>query len=130
MVYRYSAYTLDKRIVRGTIDAATEKLAEEALYRAGYFRVLKLREMGRGLSLSRLMPGFFGVRAQDIIDFSRQLASLIESGIPILTAMQLLGEQVPSAQLRKVIAGLVRDISEGSSFSQALAGYPQVFPDT
>jgi type IV pilus assembly protein PilC len=130
MVYRYSAYTLDKRIVQGTIDAATEKLAEEALYRAGYFRVLKLREISRGLSLSRLMPGFFGVRAQDIIDFSRQLASLIEAGIPILTAMQLLGDQTPSAPLRKVIAGLVRDISEGSSLSQALAGYPQVFPNT
>ena len=130
MVYRYSAYTLDKRIVQGTIDAASEKLAEEALYRAGYYRVLKLREMSRSLTLSRLMPGFFGVRAQDILDFSRQLASLIESGIPVLTALQLLGEQAPSAALRKVIAGLVREIREGNSFSQALAGYPQVFPNT
>ena len=130
MAYWYSAYTLDKRIVQGTIDAASERMAEEALYRSGYHRVLKLREISPGLTLSRWLPNLFGVKTQDVIDFSRQLAALIRSGIPILTALQLLKEQTPAATLRKVIIGLVKELREGSSFSQALAKYPQAFPST
>ncbi len=130
MAYWYSAYTIDKRIVQGTIDAVSERMAEEALYRAGYNRVLKLRETRPGLDLGKLMPTFFGVKTPDVIDFSHQLATLVESGIPILTALQLLEEQSPTAALRKIIAGLARELQEGNSLSQALAGYPQVFSNT
>lgn len=130
MAYRYSVYTIDKRVVQGTIDAASEKMAEVALYRAGYRHVLKLREAGPGLNLSRWLPSLFGVKTQDVIDFSRQMATLIEAGIPIMTALQLLEEQSPAAGLRKVIAGLARELQEGSSLSQALARYPQVFSNT
>jgi len=130
MAYQFKAYTLDKRIVQGTIDAASESMAEEALYRAGYNRVLSLKETRPGLSLERLIPTFFGVKAQDVIDFSRQLATLIESGVTILTALQLLEEQAFRAAFRKVIAGLVNELRGGSSFSQALSKYPQVFSYT
>ena len=130
MAYQFKAYTLDKRIVQGTIDAASEIMAEEALYRAGYNRVLSLKETRPGLSLERLIPTFFGVKAQDVIDLSRQLATLIESGVTILTALQLLEEQAFRAAFRKVIAGLIAELRGGSSLSQALSKYPQVFSYT
>ncbi len=130
MAYQFKAYTLDKRIVKGTIDAASEIMAEEALYQAGYRRVLSLKETRPGLSLERLIPTFFGVKAQDVIDFSRQLATLIESGVTILTALQLLEEQSFRAAFRKVIAGLIAELRGGSSLSQALSKYPQVFSYT
>jgi len=127
MTYLYRAYTLDKRIVQGTIDAASESMAEEALYRAGHQRVLSLEEVHPGLSLERLIPTLFGVKTQDVIDFSRQLATLIESGVTILTALQLLEGQASRAALQKVIAGLIEELRGGSSFSQALSKYPQAF---
>ncbi len=130
MAYQYRVYTVNKRIVEGTIDATSDKIAEEALYRAGYHRVLTLSEVRPRLSLERLMPTFFGVRAQDVIDFSRQLATLIESGIAVLTALQLLEGQTPRAALRKVIAGLVEELLEGRPISLALSKYPQIFPYT
>lgn len=130
MAYQFKAYTLDKRIVKGTIDAASEIMAEEALYRAGYNRVLSLKETRPGLSLERLIPTFFGVKARDVIDLSRQLATLIESGVTILTALQLLEEQSFRAAFRKVIAGLIAELRGGSSLSQALSKYPQVFSYT
>ncbi len=130
MAYQFKAYTLDKRIVQGTIDAASEIMAEEALYRAGYNRVLSLKEIRPGLSLEQLIPTFFGVKAQDVIDLSRQLATLIESGVTILTALQLLEEQAFRAAFRKVIAGLIAELRGGSSLSQALSKYPQVFSYT
>ena len=130
MAYQFKAYTLDKRVVQGRIDAASESMAEEALYRAGYNRVLSLREIRPGLSLEQLIPTFFGVKAQDVIDLSRQLATLIESGVTILTALQLLEEQSFRAAFRKVIAGLIAELRGGSSLSQALSKYPQVFSYT
>ena len=130
MAYQFKAYTLDKRVVQGRIDAASEIMAEEALYRAGYNRVLSLKEIRPGLSLEQLIPTFFGVKAQDVIDLSRQLATLIESGVTILTALQLLEEQAFRAAFRKVIAGLIAELRGGSSLSQALSKYPQVFSYT
>lgn len=129
-MYEFTAYTLDKKIVQGNIDATSENMAEDALYRAGYQRVLSLREVHPGLSLETLLPSFFGVKAQDVIDFSRQLATLIESGVTILTALELLRKQAPRPALRKIIAGLVEELQGGSSFSQALSKYPGVFSNT
>ncbi len=130
MAYQYTAYTLDKRIMKGTIDATSESTAEEALYQAGYERILSLKEVRPGLNLEKLLPSFFGVKAQDVIDFSRQFATLIESGVTILTTLQLLEGQASRVAFRKVIAGLVEELRGGSSFSQALSKYPQAFSYT
>jgi len=130
MAYRYTAYTLDKQIMKGTIDATSERMAEEALYQAGYERILSLKEVHPRLSLEQLLPTLFGVKTQDVIDFSRQLATLTESGVSILTALQLLEGQASRAAFRKVILGLVDGLRGGSSFSQALSKYPQAFSYT
>jgi len=130
MAYQFKAYTRDKRVVQGTIEAASEITAEEALYRAGYQRVLGLKQMRPGLSWEQLLPTLFRIKTQDVIDFSRQLATLIESGITILTALQLLEEQAFRPVFSKVITGLVSELRGGSSFSQALSKYPQAFSYT
>ena len=130
MAYQYVAYTLEKQIAKGTIDAASERMAEEALYQAGYHRILSLKEVRPGLSLEKLLPTLFGVKTQDVIDFSRQLATLIESGVSILTALQLLEGQASRAVFRKVIGGLVDGLRGGNSLSQALSKYPQAFSHT
>lgn len=130
MTYKYRAYTLDKKIVQGNLDAASESMAEAALYQAGYQRVLSLREVPPGSNLETLIPTLFGIKARDVIDFSQQLATLFESGIPILTALQLLEGQAPKAAMKRIISVIVEEIRGGSPFSQALSKYPQTFPNT
>ena len=130
MTYGYSAYTHDKKMVKGTIDAASDILAEEALYRAGYKLVIGLAEARPKASLERLIPTLYGIKAQDIIDFTYQLATLIESGVPLLTSLQLLEGQAPKAALRDVLANLASELHGGNSLSQALGRYPQVFSYT
>jgi len=129
-MYRYRAYTPDKKVVDGMIDAISEGAAEEALYQAGYRYILSLAEVRSRLSPEGLIPTFFGVKTQDVVDFSRQLATLIESGIGILTALQLLEGQVSRVAFQRVIAGLAESLRGGSSFSQVLSSYPQVFSNT
>ena len=130
MTYKYRAYTLDKKIVQGNLDAASESMAEAALYQAGYQRVLSLREVPPGPNLETLIPTLFGIKTRDVIDFSQQLATLFESGIPILTALQLLEGQAPKAAMKRIISGIVEEIRGGSPFSQALSKYPQAFSNT
>jgi len=130
MAYRYKAYTTDKKIIEGTIEVTSENLAEGVLYRAGYQRIISLREITPGLSLEQLIPTLFGVKTQEVIDLSNQLATLIESGITILTSLQLLEGQTPKKALKRIVGGLVEEIQGGVSLSQALSHYPRAFSNT
>ena len=105
-------------------------MAAETLYRAGYPRILSLKEVSPKASLETLIPTFFGIKPQDVIDFSHQMATLLDSGIALITALHLLEGQTSKAAFRKVVAGLIDKLEGGDSFSQALGQYPQVFPDT
>ena len=130
MAYWYEVYTPDKQIVQGTVDASSESMAEEILYGSGYQRILRLREIRSGLTLERVLPQVFGVNTQQLIDFSRELATLLESGMPILTSLQLLEDQAHNAAMRKVVFGLGDQLKGGSSLSHALGKYPQAFSAT
>ncbi|MDP2952037.1 MAG: type II secretion system F family protein [Chloroflexota bacterium] len=128
MPYHYVASTIDNRVVKGTISVSSESVAEETLERAGY-RVLSLKPLRPKPNLEQLFPTFFGIKPDAVMGFSRHLATVLEAGIPLTTGLQLLQEQTPSAPMRRVIAGLIRELEGGSSFAQALAKYPHVFPD-
>lgn len=127
MPYEYIAYTADKRIVKGTLAVTIESLAEEALQKAGYC-VISLSQVRPRPTLAQIMPTFFGVKPKAVVTFLRNLATLLESGIILTSAVRLLEEQTNSAPLKKVIADLSVDLQEGNSFSQALAKFPNVFP--
>ena len=130
MTYKYIAYTNDKKVVEGRIDVASESLAEGALYRAGFQNILSLEEITPGMSLERLIPSFFGVKTQDVIDVSNQLATLVQSGITIITSLKLLQGQTPRKAMKRIIGGLIEEIQGGGSLSQALSHYPQAFSST
>jgi type IV pilus assembly protein PilC len=127
MTYKYIAYTADKKVVEGVIEVTSETIAEGALYRAGFQNIIRLEEMAPGFSLEKSIPSLFGIKSRDIIDTSNQLATLIQSGITVVTALKLLETQTPRKPLKKVFRGLIEEIQGGSSFSQALSNYPQAF---
>ena len=130
MAYKYLAYTADKKVVEGRIEVASESLAEGALYRAGFQNILSLEEITPGMSLEKMLPSLFGIKPQDIIDISNQLATLVQSGISIVTSLKLLEGQTPKKSLKKILHGLIEEIQGGNSFSQALSLYPQAFSTT
>lgn len=131
MIYKYRAYSTDKKIVEGKIDVATEALAEDALYRAGYQNVISLEETTPGgLGFEKLLTTFSNIKPRDLIDASNQLATLIQAGITISSALKLLQGQVTNKPLKKVFGGLIEQIQAGNSLSQALTLYPRVFSTT
>ena len=74
------------------------------------------------------IPGLSGrVGSKALTQFTRQLATLIQAGLPLLRGLRSIREQEEDANLREVIGDLIDDVEGGSAFSEALARHPRVF---
>src|SRR5207237_8246918 len=87
---------------------------------------LKLGKKSRWLSLEiSLRPGH--VKKKDLAVFSRQFATMVNSGLPILRALNILASQTQSKSLSKVITQVRMDVERGLSLSAAMAKHPKAF---
>lgn len=128
MIYKFDASKSNQLVLSGTIEAQSEKLAEEALYRAGYKYVLKLVPRRAPQSLAKLIPTFFGVKTADIIEFSRQLAAFLDSGSSLRLGLELLRDQSEKAALKEMISEIIDNLEQGIAFSQAIKNLSNIFP--
>jgi len=127
--YRYEALTVQGRLVKGTIKAAGEIDAERQLIGQGY-RPMNVEVVPSMFSLEEALPTLFRVKPRDVIVFSRQLATLLRSGISLLPALDILiGQVTTSRAFKKILESMVDDIRAGSSFTQAIAKNPKAFSD-
>jgi len=126
MDFAYVAYTEDKRLVKGKVSAATEQAATQLLGYGGY-RVVTLKQAIPFLNAEKLLSRFTRIKATEIIMFSRQLALLLESGTDIVTALDLLQEQIENQTLKTIITQVAADIRAGSALSVALSKHPRAF---
>jgi type IV pilus assembly protein PilC len=126
LAYRYVAFTASGEQVRGLIEAPTEEVAERALWDWGY-KIVSLRRSWTAPQLDKLLPTLFGIKPQEIITLCQQMATLVESGIAVLPALELLGKQA-RPRLQRVLEDIVQAIKQGAPFSDALREHPQVFP--
>ena len=124
MAYQYVAYTPQGTKVQGRIDAESEQSAEDILWKQDY-TIISLKEAIEAQS------SLFSskVKLRDLIVFSQQLATLIESGIPIVRGIQLLQEQQPSKHFRDILSDILSDIQQGRFFSEAILRHKKEFPD-
>ncbi len=127
MSYKYVAYTRAGERVAGVLNVPSEAAAEEALWRQEYI-IVSLKLARPGADLAALMPTLFGVKTRDLIVFSRQLATLLESGITILAGLQMLAEETSSKALKKALEEVSEDVQEGETLSNALRKHTQAFP--
>lgn len=75
------------------------------------------------------IPLISGVKQGEIVVFTRQLASMIQTGLTLIEALNILKDQVRNAEMKTVILDLIASISGGSSFSQALQNHTEVFSE-
>ncbi len=72
---------------------------------------------------------FDKVKIDDIAIFARQLATMVDSGIPLVQSLDILSEQIENKGFAGVIADVRKDVEAGSNLSEALARYPRVFSE-
>ena len=127
--YRYEAATSQGRLVKGTIKATGEIEAERVLIGRGY-RPINVEVVPSMFSLEEAFPTLFKVKPQDVIVFSRQLATLIRAGISLLPALEILGGQVTTSRaFKKILDSVVDDLRAGGSFTQSISKHPKAFTE-
>src|SRR5208282_6346267 len=74
------------------------------------------------------IPGLSGrVKSKVLTTFTRQLATLVQAGLPLLRGLKVLQKQEKNSNLKEIIGELATSIEGGSTFSEALAQHPKVF---
>jgi len=126
MDFAYTAYTEDKKLVKGKVSALSEEAATDLLGYGGY-RVVSLKASVPLIDKEKLLSRFTRTKPQDIVMFSRQLALLLESGTDIATSLDLLQEQSDNETLNKIIGEVASDIRGGTSLAVALSKHPRAF---
>lgn len=119
----YEAKNEKGQLVRGEVQAATEIAAEKALMK-NHLVVTDLQPEKSVLSVIGL---FNKIGMKDRASFARQLATMIDAGLPLVQALNIIALQTKNTNLRAVLATVVRDIESGYSFSTALAKHPNAF---
>jgi general secretion pathway protein F len=117
--------------VSGVRDADSEKALRSSLKREGIYltRVGKGTKKGQGLLSTEvdIQQYFERVSPMDIAIFTRQLATLTRAGIPLVEALSATVDQSDKPKLRKVLAKVRQDVSEGTSLAGALEQHPTIF---
>ncbi len=111
---------------RGELNATSKAQVGEQLRQRGLI-VLDVSEKREAFGLEDLFKRFRSVRVRELAVFSRQFATLIGSGMPMLRSLYTLEDQTEDEMLEEAIAGLREDIEAGSSLASAMERHPKVF---
>ena len=136
-IYSYVALNPQGKEIKGTIEAGNSTMAATQVREMGYFptRVkeqripqAKKKKEGGALQMTIKIPGLTTrVKAKQLAEFTRQLATLIDAGLPLVRSLNILREQTKPGPLKDIVSDLVERIEGGSTFSEALAQHPQTF---
>jgi type IV pilus assembly protein PilC len=125
--YQYKVRDKAGSTVTGTLVADSELLVLQRLREMGYTPLEVGREK-KGLSLE-INIRKARVKLKDLSVFSRQFATMINSGLPILRALSILADQTSNKLLGETLAACRLDVEQGSSLSGAMQKHPKVFND-
>jgi type IV pilus assembly protein PilC len=89
----------------------------------------KKKRKARGTWAERNIPALYGVKKVELIVLTRQLATFIRAGIPILDGIRVVREQASSGFLRRTLTDIIELLEKGEPLSSALAAHPKVFSD-
>ncbi|MGB3211240.1 MAG: type II secretion system inner membrane protein GspF [Desulforhopalus sp.] len=130
-VFEYRALDAKGKNIKGIIDADSEALARTKLRSQGRYPVsIAVSRSKSGKSGSRGGQGLGlleRVNSQEISVMTRQLATLLGAGIPLVQALDSLVEQTRNSVLKKVIAQIKGSVNEGNTLTNALGEHPKLF---
>lgn len=116
-------------VVRGTVEAASESAVAGKLKSQGLTPLEVTLKSNTGLNRQLKLPGGTKhVKSRTLAVFSRQMAGLINAGLPLMRTLTILIEQTEDKKLQPALVQVQADVESGSSFSAALARHPQTFP--
>src|SRR3954466_1550085 len=126
--YNYSVRDKSGKLVSGTLDAENSAAVANRLKAMGYTPV-SINEANAGLKKEIKIPGFGNkVKLKDLAIFSRQFATMVNSGLSLLRALTIMTEQAGKTSPARIIGGVRNDVETGTALSSAMNKPPDVFP--
>jgi len=123
-IFSYQARDASGKLVSGQVDAADDKAASLSLMDSNLM-VVSLRTSSARKTQGKRQQG--NVKTQDLVVFTRQLATMMDAGLPLVQTLTALEEQTTSKTFRPVLQQVTERVERGGSFSEALAEHPKVF---
>ncbi|MDP3790730.1 MAG: type II secretion system F family protein [Candidatus Omnitrophota bacterium] len=126
----YEAKTGPNDVIKGGLVAESKNAAVQKISQLGYFLLSLEEESGISNTSVNNRASFHGrINLKDITDFTRQLSDLLEAGINIAKALDILQSQTVNKRLKKVISDVKDFCVSGNPLSDALSRHPKVFPN-
>lgn len=123
--FKYKAKDQEGRTVTAVTEAKDKISLVELLRKKGLI-IISIEETKKG-SKEAAVKGKTKIKSDDLVIFSRQLATMADSGIPLVQALDVLAEQTQKPKFRAVITNIRDNIETGGSLSESLAQHPKVF---
>ena len=129
LTYEYKVRDRSGAMKTGTLDAESPTQVAAKLKQMGYAPI-SISQSNAGLSKEIKIPGFGTpkVKLKDLAVFARQFATMINSGLSLLRALNILTEQTENKELARVLGEVRNDIETGNSLSAAMSKHPDAFP--
>ena len=125
--YAYKAYTERGQKREGRIEAAGTSDAEQALWLEG-LKIVELNPAPPKKTMADYFPSLYQISGQDLILFTRQLATFVGAGVPMTRALTVIAEETASPLFKRVILTVLDDLERGQNLSDSLVKHPKVFP--
>jgi len=130
--FLYEALDKGGKQISGIIEASSDQVIIEKLHNMGYYplKVLPCRKSMTQmdiLALPLLRHIFHRIRFKHLVTFTRQLATLIGAGLPLVRSLYIVQEQTESVVFKKKIGAMIDDIESGAPLSQAMSRFPRLF---
>ncbi len=125
-VFRYSAKDNTGRLISGVIEADTDASVVDRLRDMGFFITKLERTVERGDVLQALQ-GMFGVGLKDLAIFSRQFATMVNSGLSLVRTLSILEQQTSNQRLKQIIVQVRVDVEAGRPLSDSMGRHPKAF---
>ncbi len=124
--YAFNAVDLAGVSSRGELEAESKAQVTEQLRQRGLI-VLDVNEKKGAVNVEDLFQRFQGISMRELAIFSRQFATLVASGMPMLRSLHSLEQQTEDQQIKEATYSVRQDVEAGSSLEQAMEKHPKVF---
>lgn len=125
--YEFTAKDKSGKLVEGKVDAENEAVLREKLLGMGAMP-LDIRVANAGMQKEITLGLPKRVKLKDLAIFSRQFATMLSAGLPLIRCMSILSEQTENDELARVLRLVKTDIEEGNPLSRSLERHPKAFP--
>jgi len=127
--YNYKARDRFGELSSGTLDCKDEAELVDNLDKLGYSVISVSSPDSKNFSLTGFFEQFQQIKKQEVIIFTRQLATLLRTGMALSPSLTTLCEQTVNKKFKQVLETVRESVQGGLSLSESLAKYPQVFPE-